>query len=70
MDEKAKTCQAMRRQGSHAAPVYATWPDYRRARVPRLSIHTICGSRSSRELVRTRPKAKEAALSCENCSGL
>jgi hypothetical protein len=45
-------------------------------RVPGLSVHGICGRQSSRYVVRrhlsigTRPKAKEAAVSCENFSWL
>ena len=48
----------MRRQGSHAAPVHAIGPDCRRARVPGLSVHGICGGRSSHDVVRDAPKGK------------
>ena len=49
---------AVRRQGSHAAPVHAIGPDCRRARVPSLSVHGICGSQSSRDLGRHAPESK------------
>ena len=49
---------AVRRQGSHAAPVHAIGPDCRRARVPGLSVHGICGSQSSRDVGRHAPEGK------------
>src|SRR5882724_8624998 len=49
---------AMRRQRSHGAPVHAIGPDGLRARVPGLSVHGICGSRSSLDVVRHAPKGK------------
>ena len=49
---------AVRRQGSHAAPVHAIGPHCRRARVPSLSVHGICGSQSSRDVGRPAPEGK------------
>jgi hypothetical protein len=67
---------AMRRRGPHAAPVHTIGPHGLSGRVPGLSVHGVCGRQFSRSVMRrqlsigTRPKAKEAARSCENSSWL